>query len=197
MSSRSRARRPEHQVGVAARADQRVGAQEAVGAEVFAGGGELVLVARPLGGGQSAPGRIDLEERVLDEVAMGHEWRSTTAGTVTLPRRGMPADDRKKRTSAVAKIIRTAAVVPSLTLARSPWRWRRRRCGSGTTRGPRGPAIVFVPGPAGEDQAPDDQPDRRQRGHGDRLRERDPGRPHPRADIARHERGIAHLVLSI
>ena len=61
---------PEHEVGVAARADEREGAQEAVGGEVLAGGRELVLVRLPLRGGQAPPGRVDLQERELDEVAV-------------------------------------------------------------------------------------------------------------------------------
>ena len=62
----------QHQVGVAAGADGRERPQQALGGEVLAGGEELALVGGALVVGEPAPGRIDLEERVLDEVALGH-----------------------------------------------------------------------------------------------------------------------------
>ena len=62
----------QQQVAVAAGADGGEGAQQALGGEVLAGGQELALVLGPLGVGQAAPGRIHGEERVLDEMALGH-----------------------------------------------------------------------------------------------------------------------------
>ena len=64
--------RADHQVGVAARADQRVGAQVVVAAEVLERGGELALVLRALVGAPAPPLGPDLEERELDEVALCH-----------------------------------------------------------------------------------------------------------------------------
>ena len=61
---------PQHQVGVAARADQRVRAQEMVLGEVGAGGGELALVLGALGRIEPAPGRIELQKGELDVVAL-------------------------------------------------------------------------------------------------------------------------------
>ena len=65
--------RQQHQVAVPARADGAEGAQQALGGEVLAGGDELALVGRALLGIEAAPGRIDLQERVLDEMALGHQ----------------------------------------------------------------------------------------------------------------------------
>ena len=62
----------DHHVRVAARADQREGAQQMVLAEVLAGGDELALVLVALLVGQAPPGGIDLQERVLDEVTSRH-----------------------------------------------------------------------------------------------------------------------------
>ena len=64
--------REQHQVGVAARADGRERAQQALGGEVLAGGQELALVLGALLVGQPAPGRIHLQEGVFDEMALGH-----------------------------------------------------------------------------------------------------------------------------
>ena len=61
---------PQHQVGVAARADQRVCAQEAVRGEVVAGRLELALVRLPLGERQAPPGRVHLQKRELDDIAV-------------------------------------------------------------------------------------------------------------------------------
>ena len=61
---------PQHQVGVAARADQRVGAQEVVLGEVGAGGGELALVLGALRGVEPAPRRVELQKGELDVVAL-------------------------------------------------------------------------------------------------------------------------------
>ncbi len=68
----ARGDRADHQVRVAARADERVGAQEVVLGEVVAGRGELELVAGALGQLPPAPGRIDAQERELDVMAGGH-----------------------------------------------------------------------------------------------------------------------------
>ena len=62
--------RPDQEVAVAARAHQRVGAEEVVLAEVAAGGHELALVRGALGGGAAAPGRIHLHGGVLHVVAL-------------------------------------------------------------------------------------------------------------------------------
>ena len=70
MSAQAGSRRPQHQVGVTAGADQRVCAQETVGGEVLAGGLELALVGLPLCRGQAPPGRVDLQERELDDIAV-------------------------------------------------------------------------------------------------------------------------------
>ena len=63
----------QHQVGVAAGADGRERAQQALGGEVLAGGQELALVLGALVVGKTTPGRIDLQEGVLDEMAFGHD----------------------------------------------------------------------------------------------------------------------------
>ena len=67
--------RQQHQVAVPAGADQREGPQQVPVdlREVLAGGQELALVAAPLLHVEPPPGRIDLEEGVLDEVAFGHD----------------------------------------------------------------------------------------------------------------------------
>ena len=62
----------EHEVGVAARAHERERPQEVVGGEVLARRQDLLLVGRPLPRVQAAPGRVDLEERVLDELSAWH-----------------------------------------------------------------------------------------------------------------------------
>ena len=62
----------QHQVGVAAGADERERCSRWSVGEVLAGGEELALVGRPPVGVQPPPGRIDLQEGVLDEVALGH-----------------------------------------------------------------------------------------------------------------------------
>ena len=62
----------EHDLGVAAGAHEAEGLQQMVGAEVLAGGEELLLVAPARVGVEAAPGRIDLQEGVLDEVTVGH-----------------------------------------------------------------------------------------------------------------------------
>ena len=56
-----------------ARTHQREALQQVVGPEVLAGGQELLLVLCALGLRQPAPGRIELQERVLHEVTVGHE----------------------------------------------------------------------------------------------------------------------------
>ena len=61
---------PQHEVGVTARADQRVCAQETVRGEVVAGGLELALVRLALGGRQAPPGRVHLQKRELDDIAV-------------------------------------------------------------------------------------------------------------------------------
>jgi hypothetical protein len=62
----------QHQVGVTTRTDERERLQQVIGAEVLAGGGELALVPGALGLRKPAPRGIQLEERVLDEVPIGH-----------------------------------------------------------------------------------------------------------------------------
>ena len=77
----------QHQVGVAARADGRERAQQALGGEVLAGGEELALVGAALVVREPPPGRVDLQERVLDEVALGHGSKDTRASPVRARRR--------------------------------------------------------------------------------------------------------------
>ena len=62
----------QHQVGVAPRPHQRERPQEVILGEVGAGGGEFALVPGALGGIEPAPGRIDPQECVLDEMALRH-----------------------------------------------------------------------------------------------------------------------------
>ena len=74
----------QQQLGVAARADEREGLQQVAVGEVLAGRHELALVALALLGGQPPPRRIDLQERVLDEVARAH------AAIIAAPGRARP-----------------------------------------------------------------------------------------------------------
>ena len=69
----------QHQVGVAARADGRVGAQAAVDGVVLAGGEELPFILRPRLGVATLPGGIELEEGELGKRAIGH--RRDASGT--------------------------------------------------------------------------------------------------------------------
>ena len=62
----------EQQVGVAAGADRRVGAERPIDRVVLAGGEELAFILRPLLAVAPLPGRVDLEERELDERPLGH-----------------------------------------------------------------------------------------------------------------------------
>ena len=68
----------QHQLGVAARADEREALQHVPVGEVLAGGHQLALVLCALLGVQPPPGWVDLQERVLDEVARAHgrDYRS-------------------------------------------------------------------------------------------------------------------------
>ncbi len=63
----------QQQVGVAAGADGRVGAQRALEREVLAGGEELPFILRALLGVPALPRGVDLEEGELGERAVGHE----------------------------------------------------------------------------------------------------------------------------
>src|SRR4051794_41879567 len=91
-----RALAEQHQIRVAPGADRRIRSQRAVLGEVLAGRQELGLVGRPLLGGPSAPGGVELEERELDERAAGHETKVNGgwgggrggAGRPGAPRRG-------------------------------------------------------------------------------------------------------------
>ena len=60
----------DQQVGVAAGADRRVGAQRAVLGVVLAGGEELAFILRPLLAAAALPGWVELEERELRERAI-------------------------------------------------------------------------------------------------------------------------------
>ena len=62
----------QHQVGIAARAHQREGPQQVTVGEILAGCGEFPLVGGAAIVVQPAPGRVHLQERVLDEVPDGH-----------------------------------------------------------------------------------------------------------------------------
>jgi hypothetical protein len=68
----------QHQLGVAARADEREALQQVAVREILASRHELALVLLALLGPQATPGRVELEERVLDEVACAHglDYRS-------------------------------------------------------------------------------------------------------------------------
>ena len=72
--------REQHHVRVAARADRRERAQQPLAREVLAGGDELALVLGPLVGVQATPGRVDLEEGVLDEVPLASHGSMVPAG---------------------------------------------------------------------------------------------------------------------
>ena len=69
----------EHEVGVAAGADEREALEQMVGAEVLAGGEELALVLRAPGAVLAAPGGVDLQERVLHEMTVAHGIQDTPA----------------------------------------------------------------------------------------------------------------------
>ena len=62
----------QHQIGVPARPDQRVGAEEVIVGEVVAGGRELALVAGSLVRVEAPPCRVQAQESELDEVPLGH-----------------------------------------------------------------------------------------------------------------------------
>ena len=64
-----------HEVAVAARADERVGAQIVVLSNP-ASRGELALVCRALLAGAPPPGGVHLDERVLDVAARLSHWVS-------------------------------------------------------------------------------------------------------------------------
>ena len=70
MSSRIGLWDEQQQVGVAARADGRVGAQRAVLGEVLAGGEELPFILRARLGIAALPGGVELEEGELGERAI-------------------------------------------------------------------------------------------------------------------------------
>jgi hypothetical protein len=65
----------QHEIGVTARAHGGERPQQALGGEVLAGGDELALVGGPLLVGQAAPRRVGLQERVLDELTLGHQGK--------------------------------------------------------------------------------------------------------------------------
>ena len=69
----------QHQVGVPAGSDKREGPQQVAVGEVFTGCDELPLVRRAAVVLEPAPSRIDLQKRVLDEMANGH-YRSDSNG---------------------------------------------------------------------------------------------------------------------
>ena len=72
MRSRFSVSADEHEVGVAARADQREGLQQVVGAKSSQAARNSRLSCARRSASQPAPRRIDLQEGVLDEVALGH-----------------------------------------------------------------------------------------------------------------------------
>jgi hypothetical protein len=67
----------QHHLGVAARADQGERTQQVPVGEVLAGGDELALVLRALLVLEPPPGRIHLQEGVLDEVPDRHRRHDT------------------------------------------------------------------------------------------------------------------------
>ncbi len=70
--------RQQHQLGVAARADQRERLQQVTVGEVLAGGDQLALVLCALLGVEPPPGGVELDEAVLDEMPSAHalDYRS-------------------------------------------------------------------------------------------------------------------------
>ena len=70
----------QQQLGVAARADEREALQQVPVGEVLAGGHELALVLRALLVLEPPPRGVELQERVLDEVARAHRRRLSQPG---------------------------------------------------------------------------------------------------------------------
>ena len=64
--------RDQQQLGVPARAHEREALQQMPVGEVLARGRELALVLRAALGLEPPPRRVELQERVLDEVACAH-----------------------------------------------------------------------------------------------------------------------------
>ena len=171
MSVRPGAERPQHQVRVSARADQRVRAQEAVGGEVVAGCRELLFVPLALAGGQPPPGRIDLQERELDEIAV--HLRKVIVAPRCLDRcRGASAlaPPRARVASAAVSPSRSGATPPG---ARPDAAARRARACCPAPPRDQGQAV-----PRADRVDPRD--------HRVRLRLVDPGRIHAGAGTARH-----------
>ena len=85
----------QQQLGVAARADEREALQQVPVGEVLAGGDELALVLLAPLAVQPPPGRVDLQERVLDEMPAAHgvDYR-IRRGAPPLVRIQLPRADR-------------------------------------------------------------------------------------------------------
>ena len=63
----------QHQVSVPARPNEREGAEQVTVGEVLAGGDEFALVLGAAFLVQPAPGRVDFQEGVFDEMSYRHE----------------------------------------------------------------------------------------------------------------------------
>ena len=119
MSSSIGALGEHQQVGVAAGADRRIGAQRAVGGVVLAGREELAFILRPRLGVAALPGGVELEERELDERALGHAARNSRSARAARRSRRSPARARRRR--------RGPAASRRVTIARAARRRRRSR----------------------------------------------------------------------
>ena len=173
----------EHQVGVAARADEARSACSRWSArEVLAGGEELALVRRALGGVQPAPGGVDLQEGVLDEVTLRHVT-DDDSGLVTRPVLG-------RCLRRPARLRATAAARPCVTLAFVAAAWpSSARC---ARRSPAPRASVGVLSATAGPLRRDAGAARHHAGHADVAAAYNPDEAPPRARRARRrDRGLA------
>ena len=144
--------------------------------EVLAGGEELALVARAALRVEAAPGRVDLQEGVLDEMAVGHDWDAS--GRIVAVLR------RARRSSAP----RCSPLLPALGAQAATASAQRRAGGR-----PRLLAAAARPTPATRRPTPTGRPacstalDER-RGPVARPHRRDAGPLRPGAGAARHQR---------
>ena len=162
MRSRFSASIDEHQVGVAADADEREGLQQVIGGEVLAGGEELALVARAL------------------LVAGSRRQAGSTFRKVYLTK-CRSAMVRARGDAAVRLRGRTACGQNSGDARPAPIRGARARARRVHRRG----AAARLPGPARRGAGPLREPRRSARGH------RVPADPRPRAARRRRRRRAA------